>query len=106
MTYPREQPPHSVNGWGRVIDREVTSLRRELDQIQDASLDQEERIRSLELEVGHVRHLIDQAMAFAGRIELLEKSLRAVVWAMAALCWKLAPDIAANLLSLLPVRIG
>ena len=106
MTYPREQPPHSVNGWGRVIDREVTSLRRELDQIQETSSDHATRIRSLELEAGHARDLINHAMAFASRIELLEKSMRAVVWAMAVLCWKMAPDIAANLLALLPVRIG
>ena len=104
MIYRRERED-STNGRD-LLDREVTSIRRELDQIQETSSDHATRIRSLELEAGHARDLIDQAMAFASRIELLEKSLRAVVWAMAVLCWKLAPDIAANLLALLPVRIG
>jgi len=99
MTYLREQPPPSVNGWGTALDREVRSIRRELDQIQDASLDQEHRIRSLEVGAASMLGIVD-------RVAMIEKALRAVVWAMAALCWKLAPDIAANLLSLLPVRIG
>jgi len=106
MSYPRERPPPSLNGWGSTIDREVTSIRREMDHMAESASDREDRIRRLEASAISTARDIQRLDSLDMRISVLEKSLRAVVWAMAVLCWKLAPDIAANLLALLPVRIG
>jgi hypothetical protein len=82
-----------------MLDREVASLRRELDQAHGMSTDHDTRIRKLEANRSSLRD-------HERRITALEVSMRAVIWALAVVTWKLAPEIAANLLAFLPVRVG
>lgn len=109
MSYHREPPPPSVNGWGRTIDREVASIRRELDQMQGSAADKERRIRRLEdsssLQLRDLGLLSSEQEDLSGRLASLERALRAIVWVLAVVAHKIAPDVAATLLALLPVRI-
>lgn len=103
MSYLREPPPPSTNGWGRSLDREVTSIRRELDHMQLSASDREMRIRDIETRLA-ADHQIEQLEDLSARVGILERSVQILVYVVAVIVWRFSPDIAYKLLYGLIVR--
>lgn len=88
------------------MDREVVSLRRELDTTGDRIADHESRLRSLEHSAQDQAHDLESIPDIEARLTMVERGLRLVIWALAALAWKSSPDIAIQILASVSGRSG
>lgn len=105
-TFYRPEPPPFANGWGRSLDREVASIRREMDQRATLIEDHELRLRLLEHSAQDQSRDLQSIPDIEARITMVERGLRLVIWALAALAWQSSPDIAIQILASVSGRSG
>lgn len=101
--YYRPEPPPSANGWGRSLDREVTAIRREMDQREGLIHDHETRLRNLEATSRDISHDVQSLQDWTDdadrRLTMMERGLRIVTWALVALASKSGPDLAIQIMA-------